>query len=1399
VYIHPVACFSLEDRDHCTLVRLGYDSRRVDIAYGLYQEVLDTHDDEQFHMLILAQLLGFVNPGVAEAGSTTAALTRHPALLEHPGTRGLLATVNRFVEKKLQEREVEQALCDYLTAGELSKSQTSLLKDDLGCALDTAALCDVTLREADAKLAERLGLLAGVHQRFRELTETSLSIRDSLLYPLWQTYIPLAEWIVERVRARRRSHPHDAYVLGLGGPQGSGKSTIGAIVRLLLEAKGYAAAALSIDDIYRTYDERQALRAECPHYRFRGLPGTHDVDLGRQTIRKLRQNADGTVIRVPAFDKSLRGGQGDRLPEDQWPTVDGKVDVVLFEGWCVGARPQSESALEEPINSIEASSDYDDSVGSFRRRVNDELRRYGPLFDECDDLIVLRVPNPSNVYRWRGLQEEKLKAATGAGMDLRMVGAFVDHFLPATERYVAAMGEDPAAGASLVLTIGDDRSVRAVTRFEAVKETAEPVDRLMLQDEEAIKRLFRHPHRTVQLDMGTALIVTDGVGVAPIDKDNPLYYCETPNLNTLASPAWCKTLAPLWDRSRPESIWPDRRQPRAKTSVLTTCIHAASEELGLKRDQPGDSAVGHSALGLGRYVRRYIGIIWDAIENRTFTQNEAVRRPIEHVRRSRGRYPRPKLHIWGFCSRGYIHSDLDILFEILTVCAREGLRKEEVVLHVVTDGKDVPKETSGEYVSELEDTLLQLGVGVIGTICGRDGWIGNRDRRFIGDRNGPAARCVLEGKGVLPDAPSALAAIEQGRESPMGREYGADLDRFLPPTHIGGRASQVESGDAMLCFNLREDRSLLFPQEFVLPMVDAGRLEDFIYSTLIELPTLQGQRPYHLVAYRQREDQERAPISLLRAGYMVRAYAESEKASEVTSAYLGARCETIAGRLGTSSCLLQVNSERYPSTPTHPDEEPEMRANEVRQLVQDGMGRGAAVIANFCNGDVIGHYGEKSVTQRAMSVVDEQIGQILDAAQERGVILLITADHGCVETWGPMHSANLVPFQVVFPERFREMAERLVIGHGVKTLADVESTRFMLLGVPQPAHMTGDSILIPDVNNWSDEQVAREVLSESAKNNFALLRRCPDKGRIRRIIASLTKRSDRQVVRMFLLHLERRLQELLDAQCPFVSEFMQVLPSTLQERFQMRDEAELPHADSSETASSDGAVREVLDRLGGAATSIKSTTGRTHLLFHLGRLCEMGRNKARALGAEVAERTDCAVYADGARLDRTDDELALADALRAAYFIVRPPAIEHLQNRAGMTAWIRLVERLRKQCLDRRIRLLVEYGGHPADSQQTSLWRQVLEQGNVGLILNLDGAMNAGRAEEKEIAHELRRILLDPVFQSHVQAVRACDASPWFMNVIRYFEEQGRDVAALVTQRTDDATELQPAAMYLGS
>jgi len=1147
VRISLVQYFALFDLHNYRFTAVTYSANSIDIAHGLYRDILDTQDDAQFHMLILSQLLELLHPTVPHPDTTTATLVQNPVLLRHAGTRGLIATQNSFIETHLRQHKIESSLLNCVTTSAMSAQDRDFLRNALLSDVNTAALCGVSDGNADAVLDMRLAVLARVYPHLHGPAFDGARAHGSLLNRLWDTYLPVSEWIIGQVLSRREAHPDEAYVLGLTGPQGSGKTTLNTILTLILNARHYKSVGFSLDDLYKTHAERRELKDSCKYYRFRGPPGTHDLQLGSRVMRELRQSGEGTVVRIPVFDKSLHKGDGDRLPETRWQRVEGRIDVVIFDGWCVGARPVDDAELDAPINDIEASDTYDDADGTFRRRINHALRDYASLFGECDDLVVLQVPTIGSIYRWRQLQETQLAATKGAAMEEGTVRRFVDYYMPTTERYMLPLAEDPEKGASLVLTLGDEHGVRQLKRFEPATGTNRDVAFLHSAAEERINELFRNPQRGVNRDLGTTVVIMDGVGLAPMDEENPLLHCSTPTLDMLASSAWPGALGSSW-RPLPSDLTAGTPHPPPfmdGATVMGSAIHAASAELGLKEGQPGDSAVGHSSLAVAGYQRKYIGLIWEAIRNGSFARNDAISKPIEHVLEMRNRYAHSKLHIWGMCSRGYIHSDIEILFALMQLCAERGLHKEELVLHVVTDGKDVPKDTASEYVAELEAMCRQLGVGVIGTICGRDGWMCNRDRRFTKERNAPAARCVIYGEGVASDAPSALEAIQLAKEGTCGRQYGEDIDRFLDPTHIAGVQSKVESGDAMLCFNLREDRSVIFPQSFVFPLVDSGDLKDFLYATLIELRTLKRERPYHLVGFRQKEPGERAPLYLLRAGLVVSTFAESEKGNEVSSGYFGGHVGTIGKGMGALSVLIEVDPEAYPTSPTHPYDAPEMKAEEVTNLITQGMGGGVAILANLCNGDVIGHYGDKGATQISMGIVDRKIRRLLKEAQTKGVILMITADHGCAESWGPMHTANVVPLHIIFPGQHREMARGMIVGAGVKALTDVEPTRFMLLGAPQPEHMTGDSVLIPDVAQLSDSDVLYEVLIGAARNNLALLRRCPEKERMKAIMTRLHAFGDRQSVRMFVLRLHARLNLLRQVECPFLVEFLERIPDDL--------------------------------------------------------------------------------------------------------------------------------------------------------------------------------------------------------------------------------------------------------------
>lgn len=207
-------------------------------------------------------------------------------------------------------------------------------------------------------------------------------------------------------------------VIGLCGAQGSGKSTAAAQAAAALAAKGLPTAIVSIDDLYLTLAERQRLEAEVhPLLRTRGVPGTHDVALGLEVIDGMKECRS---VRLPRFDKA----SDDRRPVRDWPLSPPGCRVILFEGWCVGARPQADADLVAPVNALEATEDPD---GRWRRHVNARLAgEYQALFARLDRLMLLAAPVFAVVEGWRTQQERDLLGC--GGMAQAEIGRFVQHY-----------------------------------------------------------------------------------------------------------------------------------------------------------------------------------------------------------------------------------------------------------------------------------------------------------------------------------------------------------------------------------------------------------------------------------------------------------------------------------------------------------------------------------------------------------------------------------------------------------------------------------------------------------------------------------------------------------------------------------------------------------------------------------------------------------------------------------------------------------------------------------------------------------------------------------------------------------------------------------------------------------
>jgi len=271
---------------------------------------------------------------------------------------------------------------------------------------------------------------------------------------LRRIYIPLSFWIDKKYKKKGKT-----LFLGISGGQGSGKTTVTGILKIIL--KKYFKRKIhtsSIDDFYKTLEERDKISNTIhPLFKTRGVPGTHDTNLINKFFDFIKKKKF-KKFKLPKFDKSI----DDRLNEKYWFNVKERPEIVIFEGWCVGAKPQLNSLLKKPINILEK---YEDEDLIWRKHANEKIKReYKKIFAMIDNFIFMKISNFNMVFKWRLLQERKLKKGSHTTKKIMLYDK-IKCFVMFYQRVTLQMFKDMPKIASVVLTLNNKHQINKI-RFK---------------------------------------------------------------------------------------------------------------------------------------------------------------------------------------------------------------------------------------------------------------------------------------------------------------------------------------------------------------------------------------------------------------------------------------------------------------------------------------------------------------------------------------------------------------------------------------------------------------------------------------------------------------------------------------------------------------------------------------------------------------------------------------------------------------------------------------------------------------------------------------------------------------------------------------------------------------------
>ena len=486
----------------------------------------------------------------------------------------------------------------------------------------------------------------------------------------------------------------------------------------------------------------------------------------------------------------------------------------------------------------------------------------------------------------------------------------------------------------------------------------------------------------------------------------------------------------------------------AKSPV--TLVAASGFDVGLPGGQMGNSEVGHENIGAGRIVDQELVRL-----NKLFLERKLADNPVwlAIVARLQAN-PAAKLHLMGIVSDGGVHGMLEHLYGILRHAKAAGLAGR-VFIHGFTDGRDTPPQSGLDFIKQVEAQCRAIGAGRIATVCGRF-WAMDRDNRW--DRV-QKAYDLLTGRKAVATAPSAEAAIANYYAKPLTETQKGD--EFVAPTWItgadGSPVATIGNGDAVFFYNYRGDRPREITKAFVIDGFkdfDRGPKLDLYYATMTEY---EAGLPVHVVSGKPVPLKNILGEVVSNAGLAQFRCAETEKNPHVTFFFNNYRSEPFPGE--ERACPPSPKVATY-------DLQPEMAAAEVTAAAKAAIlsGKYGLVVVNYANPDMVGHTGSLPAAIKACEATDRGLGELLAALASKNGKAVILADHGnCEQMWDPItnsphtsHTLNLVEVFAV-GEGLAAGKTRMRTGG---RLADIAPTVLYLMGLPKPAEMTGESLIV---------------------------------------------------------------------------------------------------------------------------------------------------------------------------------------------------------------------------------------------------------------------------------------------------------------------------------------------------